>query len=69
MYTFAQPLSRALSTAGWYLTGDLGYRDEECYIYLAGRARDMIVSGGENIYSTEVEDAHWAGQQAHVSGG
>jgi long-chain acyl-CoA synthetase len=41
----------------WYLTGDLGYRDEASYIYLVDRAKDMIVSGGENIYSTEVEDA------------
>ena len=41
----------------WYLTGDLGYRDEESYIFLVDRAKDMIVSGGENIYSTEVEDA------------
>jgi long-chain acyl-CoA synthetase len=42
---------------GWYLTGDLGYRDEASYIYLVDRAKDMIVSGGENIYSTEVEEA------------
>jgi long-chain acyl-CoA synthetase len=42
---------------GWYLTGDLGYADEESYIYLVDRAKDMIVSGGENIYSTEVENA------------
>ena len=41
----------------WYLTGDLGYRDDESYIFLVDRAKDMIVSGGENIYSTEVEDA------------
>jgi long-chain acyl-CoA synthetase len=41
----------------WYLTGDLGYRDEDSYLYLVDRARDMIVSGGENIYSTEVENA------------
>ncbi len=41
----------------WYLTGDLGYRDEYSYIYLVDRAKDMIISGGENIYSTEVEDA------------
>ena len=38
-------------------TGDLGYRDEDSYIYLVDRVKDMIVSGGENIYSTEVEDA------------
>ena len=41
----------------WYLTGDLGYADGESYIYLVDRAKDMIVSGGENIYSTEVENA------------
>ena len=41
----------------WYRTGDLGYRDERSYIYLVDRAKDLIVSGGENIYSTEVEEA------------
>jgi long-chain acyl-CoA synthetase len=41
---------------GWYLTGDLGYMDEQAYVYLVDRAKDMIVSGGENVYSTEVED-------------
>jgi len=56
---------------GWYLTGDLGYRDEESYIYLVDRAKDMIVSGGENIYSTEVEDAlgsHHAVEEVAVFG-
>jgi long-chain acyl-CoA synthetase len=41
----------------WYRTGDLGYRDERSYIYLVDRAKDLIVSGGENVYSTEVEEA------------
>jgi long-chain acyl-CoA synthetase len=41
----------------WYRTGDLGYRDERSYIYLVDRVKDMIVSGGENVYSTEVEEA------------
>jgi long-chain acyl-CoA synthetase len=41
---------------GWYHTGDLGYMDEEAFVYLVDRAKDMIVSGGENVYSTEVED-------------
>jgi len=55
----------------WYLTGDLGYRDEGSYIYLVDRAKDMIVSGGENIYSTEVEDAlatHRAVEEVAVFG-
>jgi long-chain acyl-CoA synthetase len=41
---------------GWYHTGDLGYMDEEAFVYLVDRAKDMIVTGGENVYSTEVED-------------
>ena len=42
---------------GWYRTGDLGYLDDEGYVFLVDRAKDMIVTGGENVYSTEVENA------------
>ena len=41
---------------GWYHTGDLGYLDEHSYLFLVDRAKDMIVTGAENVYSTEVED-------------
>ena len=56
---------------GWYFSGDLGYADESNYIYLMDRAKDMIISGGENIYCTEVEEVlhlHPAVLQAAVFG-
>lgn len=40
---------------GWFRAGDLAYRDEEGYLYLAGRRKDMIIRGGENIYPIEIE--------------
>ncbi|MBI5969269.1 MAG: long-chain fatty acid--CoA ligase [Deltaproteobacteria bacterium] len=41
---------------GWLHTGDLGITDEKGYVYILDRAKDMIISGGENIYSREIED-------------
>jgi len=41
---------------GWLYTGDVGIMDEDGYVYLVDRKKDMIISGGENIYSREVED-------------
>jgi len=46
---------KAFTADGWYRTGDLGYKDEEGYIYLTGRGDDVIVRGGENIGPDEVE--------------
>jgi long-chain acyl-CoA synthetase len=42
---------------GWYHSGDAGYLDERGYLFLVDRVKDMIVTGGENVYSTEVENA------------
>jgi long-chain acyl-CoA synthetase len=56
---------------GWMHTGDLATVDEEHYLYIIDRAKDMIISGGENIYSIEVEQAlytHQAVLEAAVIG-
>lgn len=41
---------------GWLHTGDMGYYDQEGYVYIADRKKDMIISGGENVYPREVEE-------------
>ncbi|SEC62539.1 long-chain fatty acid--CoA ligase [Paenibacillus sp. GP183] len=42
-------------TDGWFHTGDLGRRDQDGYYYIMGRKKDMIITGGENVYPLEVE--------------
>lgn len=54
-----------LSEDGWFRTGDAGWIDAEGYLFLHDRIKDMIVSGGENVYPAEVENALLA--HAHVA--
>ena len=47
----------AFAPGGWYRTGDLARLDDAGYLFIVDRTRDMVVTGGENVYSKEVEDA------------
>ncbi len=47
--------NKAFTDDGWLKTGDLAVIDKECYVNIVDRKKDMIVTGGENVYSTEVE--------------
>ena len=47
--------AEAIDEQGWFYSGDVGYIDEEGFLYLCDRAKDMIISGGENIYPAEIE--------------
>lgn len=61
----------AVSEHGWHHTGDIGYLDEDNFLYIVDRAKDMIITGGFNVYSAEVEQilqAHQAVQDAAVIG-
>lgn len=47
----------ALPGDGWYRSGDMGHVDDHGYVFVVDRLKDMIITGGENVYSTEVENA------------
>jgi long-chain acyl-CoA synthetase len=49
--------TQAVMRDGWYRTGDMGFIDEHSLLHLTDRMKDMIVTGGENVYSIEVENA------------
>lgn len=48
--------AQAFTDDGWLRMGDLGMRDAEGFLYIVGRKKDMIITGGENVYPQEVED-------------
>ena len=58
-YNDAEATEDVTTSSGWHRTGDIGYRDEEGYIYIRDRKKDMIISGGFNIYPSEVEQVIW----------
>jgi acyl-CoA synthetase (AMP-forming)/AMP-acid ligase II len=61
----------AASAHGWHHTGDIGYLDDDNYLFIVDRAKDMVITGGFNVYSTEVEQAimqHPAVQDCAVIG-
>jgi long-chain acyl-CoA synthetase len=63
--------TEAAFAGDWYHTGDAGYLDEDGFVFLVDRVKDMIVTGGENVYSAEVENAlgtHPAVKQIAVIG-
>jgi len=55
---YKNPAATAEASAhGWHHTGDIGYLGDDGYLYIVDRAKDMIITGGFNVYSTEVEQA------------
>jgi acyl-CoA synthetase (AMP-forming)/AMP-acid ligase II len=56
----ADKTAKTMTKDGWLRTGDMGYIDEDGYVFLAGRGDDMIIRGGENISPEEVENALYA---------
>jgi acyl-CoA synthetase (AMP-forming)/AMP-acid ligase II len=56
-WNLPEATARTLDREGWLRTGDAGYMDRDGYLYIHDRIKDMIISGGENIYPAEVESA------------
>ncbi len=70
-YWNAPEITREALRDGWLHTGDLGYRDEDGYLYIVDRKKDLIIRGGFNVYPRDIEDAmveHPAVQTAGVVG-
>jgi acyl-CoA synthetase (AMP-forming)/AMP-acid ligase II len=55
--TYMDDAAKATDDSGWLITGDLGYIDAEGYVFIKGRADDVIIKGGENLSPSEIEDA------------
>ena len=49
--------AEAIDAEGWFHSGDIGYLDEDGFLFICDRLKDMVISGGENVYPAEVEGA------------
>ncbi|KTE75812.1 fatty acid--CoA ligase [Sphingopyxis sp. A083] len=70
-WNLPEATARTMTGDGWIHTGDAGYMDEDGYLYIHDRVKDMIITGGENVYPAEVESAiygHPAVQEVAVIG-
>jgi len=54
-YNRPDATAEAIDTDGWFHSGDVGFFDDEGYLYVVDRVKDMVISGGENVYPAEVE--------------
>lgn len=57
--------ARTVTSDGWIATGDAGYMDEDGYVYMHDRIKDMIITGGENVYPAQVESAIYGHPDIH----
>ena len=55
-YNMPEETAKTITHGGWLHSGDVGIFDEEGYLYITGRLKDMIIRGGENIYPREIEE-------------
>jgi fatty-acyl-CoA synthase len=55
-YNMPEETARTITPEGWLCSGDLGTMDEEGYVVITGRIKDMIIRGGENVYPREIEE-------------
>jgi acyl-CoA synthetase (AMP-forming)/AMP-acid ligase II len=56
-WNMPEATAKTIDPQGWLRTGDAGYMDEDGYVYIHDRVKDMIITGGENVYPAEVENA------------